>query len=163
MRRITFNSGKDEWPSWSPDGSRIVHSSEIGGDRDIVVTEVASGASRTIYSSPADENQPAWSPDGRWIVLTVRDDARDPYGALWLITPDGAAIGQLTGDFASDPAWSPDSQWVVFTRGVDTNQNGVLDSRDESDLWAVQVGTGLLMPALQAPGSDFAPSWTASR
>ncbi|MCB0253069.1 MAG: protein kinase [Anaerolineae bacterium] len=160
-RRITYNTGKDEWPSWSPDGQRIVHSSEIDGSRDIVITEVASGATQRIYGTARDENEPAWSPDGRWIVFSARNGPDDPAGELMLMAPDGSQLRRLTGVFAGNPSWSPDSRWVIFARTVDSNGSGGLDKRDESDLWAVSIDTQELVPVLEAPGSDSAPSWTA--
>lgn len=158
-RRITTNQNRDEWPSWSPDGRRIVHSSEIEGSRDIVITEVATGASQRVYGTGLDENEPVWSPDGRWIVFSARNDPQAPAGELLMMAPDGSQVRRLTGAFAGNPSWSSDSRWVIFARAVDSNGSGGLDRRDESDLWAVNIDTQELVSVLETPGSDFAPSW----
>ena len=163
VRRVTYNTARDEWPAWSPDAQRIVHSSDPEGNRDIFVTQVSSGSSQRLYGTPGDENKPVWSPDGRWIALVQRTNERDPYGQIVLINSQGEAPEAITETYASDPAWSPDGRWIVFVRGVDSNGNGYLDERDESDLWAVQVAAGRVagepIPVVEAPGYDYAPSW----
>ena len=77
-----------------------------------------------------------------------------------LISADGSSPSTLTPAYASTPAWSPDSEWIGFARGLDTNGNGELDEKDETDLWAIQRASGALVPLVQAPGVDSAPSWT---
>jgi hypothetical protein len=160
LRRLTFNAVRDEWPTWSPDGGRIAHSNYQFGKGDIYVTDVTSGGAEWLYGTDGDDNQLAWSPDGRWIVFVQRSDDRDAFGQLLLISADGSSPSTLTPAYASNPAWSPDSGWIVFARGLDTNNSGELDEKDETDLWAIEPASGILVPLVQAPGADFAPSWT---
>jgi tRNA A-37 threonylcarbamoyl transferase component Bud32 len=160
LRRLTYNTIRDEWPTWSPDGKRIAHSNYQFDKGDIYVTDVASGATEWLYGTEGDDNQPAWSPDGRWIVFVQRSNDKDAFGRLVLISADGSYPSTLTSAFASNPAWSPDSEWIVFARGLDSNGNDELDEKDETDLWAVERSSGTLVPLVQAPGVDAAPSWT---
>ncbi len=160
LRRLTFNTVRDEWPTWSPDGQRIAHSNYQYDKGDIFVTNVSTGESGWLYGTEGDDNQPAWSPDGRWIVFVQRADKQDAFGQLVLISADGSSTSTLTQAYASNPAWSPDSNWIVFVRGLDSNGNGQLDEKDETDLWAAQRSGEGLVPLVQAPGVDAAPSWT---
>lgn len=157
----TANEGRDEWPSWSPDGSSLVYGSEHNGDMDIYRLTVGLPLSQpqALYISDADENQPAWSPDGDRIVFVSREHADDAYGHLMLGTADGRSPLLLPVAFARDPAWAPDGRWIVFSRGVDSDGDGKLTDADESDLWAVRIGDGLLAPIVEGPGSDGSPSW----
>jgi hypothetical protein len=160
LRRLTYNAIRDEWPTWSPDGKRIAHSNYQFDKGDIYVTNVATGATEWLYGTEGDDNQPAWSPDGGWIVFVQRSNDKDAFGRLVLISADGSSPSTLTSAFASNPAWSPDSEWIVFARGLDSNGNDELDEKDETDLWAVERSSGTLVPLVQAPGVDAAPSWT---
>jgi Tol biopolymer transport system component/tRNA A-37 threonylcarbamoyl transferase component Bud32 len=160
LRRLTFNAVRDEWPTWSPDGKRIAHSNYQFGKGDIFVTDVSTDATQWLYGTDGDDNQPAWSPDGRWIVFVQRSDSKDAFGELVLISADGSSPSTLTPAYATTPAWSPDSQWIVFARGLDSNGNDELDEKDETDLWAIERASGTLVPLVQAPGADAAPSWT---
>lgn len=160
LRRLTFNAIRDEWPTWSPDGKQIAHGNYQFDKGDIYVTDVTTGATEWLYGTEGDDNQPAWSPDGRWIVFVQRSDNKDAFGRLVLISADGSSPSTLTPAYATNPAWSPDSEWIVFARGLDSNGNDELDEKDETDLWAVERTSGTLVPLVQAPGADFAPSWT---
>jgi Tol biopolymer transport system component len=159
LRRLTFNTVRDEWPTWSPDGRRIAHSNYQFDKGDIYVTDVATGATEWLYGTGDDDNQPTWSPDGRWIAFIQRSDTQAGFGQLVVISADGSSATTLTPAYASTPAWSPDSGWIVFVRGVDSNADGELDDEDETDLWAVQRVGGALVPLVQAPGVDSGPSW----
>jgi Tol biopolymer transport system component len=160
LRRLTFNTVRDEWPTWSPDGKQVAHSNYQFDKGDIFVTDLSTGVTEWLYGTEGDDNQPAWSPDGRWIVFVRRNDPSDPFGELVLISADGSSPSTLTQAYATTPAWSPDSEWIVFARGLDSNANGELDEKDETDLWAVERASGTLIPLVQAPGVDSSPSWT---
>jgi serine/threonine-protein kinase len=157
----TYNSGRDEWPSWSPDGAALVYGSERNGDMDIYRLTVAlpPGQPQALYITDAHENQPAWSPVDDRIAFILREGGADAFGRLMLGAADGRAPTILSEAFARDPAWSPDGAWIIFSRGLDSNGNGDLDDGDESDLWALRPADGLLAPVLEAPGSDGSPSW----
>jgi Tol biopolymer transport system component len=55
-------------PSWSPDGSAIVFSSDRDGSLDLWVHELNGGAERKLTSAPGSEMRPSWSPDGKQVV-----------------------------------------------------------------------------------------------
>jgi Tol biopolymer transport system component len=160
LQRVTFNTVRDEWPTWSPDAKRIAHGNYQYGQGDIYLTDLSSGTTEWLYGTEGDDNQPAWSPDGRWIVFVQRSNDKDAFGQLVLISSDGSSPSVLTEADAASPSWSPDSEWIVFVRGLDSNENGGLDEKDETDLWAIKRSSGSLVPLVQAPGSDSAPSWT---
>jgi Tol biopolymer transport system component len=89
-----------------------------------------------------------------------RSDSKDAFGELVLISADGSSLSTLTPAYATTSAWSPDSEWIVFARGLDSNGNGELDEKDETDLWAIERASRTLVLLVQAPGADAAPSWT---
>lgn len=128
--RLTDGGGYASWPSWSPDGARIVFGFDPDGSGRGTRVEVmdADGSDRTVLVAEADA--PAWSPDGASIAF-VRTDG-DPSGAsneLWIMRADGTGQRRVA-DVGGVPRWSPDGALIYF--GSD---NGV---------WAVAPdGSGL--------------------
>ncbi|NIM98241.1 MAG: protein kinase, partial [candidate division Zixibacteria bacterium] len=68
--QITSAVGVEDYPTWSPDNSRLAYQSNQSGNWDIWVTQVDGGpaVNRTEDHAGMDMN-PSWSPDGRQIAF----------------------------------------------------------------------------------------------
>src|SRR5215470_4788294 len=64
LYQLTFDSGLESEPSWSPDGRFISYSSDRSGNFDIWVQPVSGGDAVQVTRSAANDWQPDWSPDG---------------------------------------------------------------------------------------------------
>src|SRR5262249_26301568 len=62
--------GAGEDPAWSPDGAKLVVSRSDGKAKQLVVIELASGATTQLTDGTSDSRLPAWSPDGSTIVFS---------------------------------------------------------------------------------------------
>ena len=123
--RKLIASTKQDWnASYSPDGSRIVFTSN----------RVSSGATWVCDADGANPVQltslrggtPRWSPDGKWIAFDARTGGSidiDGKGDIWLVASAGGEPQLLTEDESGDlvPNWSRDGKWVYFAsnRGGD--------------------------------------------
>jgi WD40-like Beta Propeller Repeat len=100
-------------PSWSPDSTEIAYSRVVGIQRgELVVGKIDGSSASAIFSNSAI-GQPQWSPDGRFIA----EVAGSPQ-SLYVTTPDGAVVTNLTPGFARVgdlPTWSSDGRWIAFT------------------------------------------------
>jgi len=113
LRSLTFESGLQTDPTFSPDGRSIAYASDRAGNFDIWVQPLDGSPARQITNSPAPETQPAWSPDGAHIVF--RSEGGRP--GLFRMPAQGGPATQLTS-FGIHPMWSGDSSEVLFRTGV---------------------------------------------
>ena len=118
MRRLTDHGYN---PSWSPKGDEIVCASEgvdnplrrNGATSQLLVVNVASGASRAIYKGDAVE--PSWSPNGARIAYwdVTRGTAQRN---VWTISATGGEPVRVTNDSLNwSPAWSPDGKFLYYS------------------------------------------------
>lgn len=121
VRNLTNHHSWDAWPTWSPDGQRIVFASRRNGRlADLYVMDANGKNTRQLTDFPGDVGEPAWSPDGQKIafsashVETVGID-------IFVMNANGTDIRNLTNHPESDyaPDWSPDGQRIAFTSGRD--------------------------------------------
>jgi len=113
--RLLFRStGREYWPSWSPDGKQIADISTTTGNPEVWLAD-ADGNRRTPITHLKGEwaQQPRWSHDGRGILFVVR-----VYGAQDVdrVTSDGRTQPvriPLPGD-SHHASWSKDGHWIYF-------------------------------------------------
>lgn len=109
LTRLTFDSGLQSGPAWSPDGRFIAFSSDKGNNLDIWVQQVSGGDPVQVTRSAAHDWQPDWSPDGNSIVFRSEREG----GGLFIIPAFGGRERKISS-FGYRPRWSPDGSKILF-------------------------------------------------
>ena len=118
-KRLTENRDFDNYPVWSPDGTRIAFASNRSArgsysDREKLYTMAADGSdlrlvSRGIVSAMIVARlASAWSPDGQHIAFV---GGKIP--AVYTARPDGSELTKISATL-SGPAWSPRGRRVAL-------------------------------------------------
>ena len=116
LTRFTSDDGDEYGPLWSPDGSEIVYTSEVGGTFRLVRKAVeSSGAGDVLLESDDNRIVTGWGPDGKSLLLTaqrkettwdqlVLDPDDEPEPRDLIVTEFAEGGGRL----------SPDGSWIVY-------------------------------------------------
>jgi Tol biopolymer transport system component/imidazolonepropionase-like amidohydrolase len=119
--RITSGPAWDYGPRWSPDGRRLLFTSDRGGCDNVWVADADGSRPRPVTSEKKVTNQGAWSPDGEWVACKKRLTDHSSLGTaeLWLVALRGGSGVQITakGDLpeAGEPVFSPDGRHIYFS------------------------------------------------
>jgi len=120
-RRLTNNTYFDAYPSFSPDGSKVIFLSKRNGTLDLYVMNVDGSDQLLLYDSGGHDADVDWGRNGD--IVFTRDHQ------IWLLPQDGTGPRQVTapadagrwgsanlpvGDY--DPRLSPDCTRIVFER-----------------------------------------------
>jgi Tol biopolymer transport system component len=116
--RITFDSGDDIYPLWSPDDGRVV----FGSNRQTGFMNVYSkvlgappGSEEQLLSTPRPKFPMDLSPDGRFVLYNEINAKRD--FDIWALPLDGSRtpFEVVQTEFNEQlPQFSPDGKWIAY-------------------------------------------------
>lgn len=106
---------QNEFPAWSPDGSKIAFMSDRdGGDIEIYVMNADGSHQMRLTHAPGRDAHPSWSRDGAQIYFqSPREGGREQ---VYVMDADGANQRRLTHNiqFSGVPLSSPDGRRIRF-------------------------------------------------
>ncbi|MCA9729001.1 MAG: PD40 domain-containing protein, partial [Candidatus Eisenbacteria bacterium] len=120
--RITSGPAYDDQPRWSPDGSRILFTSDRGGGDDIWMMKADGSDLRPVTQDLGHEvNCGAWCSDGDYVLAKKRLTDFSSIGTteLWLYSIYGGEGIQITKKDElpeiNEPVCSPDGRFFYFS------------------------------------------------
>lgn len=122
------------YPSFSPDGTRIVYRkitntpgfswdlSSISRNSEVFVAEADGSNEINLSSNAAFDGWPMWSPDGDQIVFASNRAGPANVGQLYVVNVNGTGLQQITsGPWSyAQPAWSHDGNKVFAYQNQET-------------------------------------------
>ena len=110
-------------PAWSPDGTQLVFSGNIGGITDLWTVNADGTGLRRLTNDRNGDLMPQWSPDGKTIAFTSDHGEETDFDLLrfneWRITLLDLASGRISvvpgqGGHNLNAQWAPDGKSLIF-------------------------------------------------
>ncbi len=144
-------AGFARMPRWSPDGQRLVFSSERG----IELIPAFGGVPRLLVPLPPGAwLDAAWSPDGQSIVYPLLDSVftRPVNGGA------SRAVGRIAEAHSCVP--SPDGRWIACASGNrQFIRNEDLGNIAASSVWVIPAAGGLPLRVTDEQSLNNSPAW----
>jgi hypothetical protein len=160
LRRVTTDMASYSFPSWSPDGTRLVavrndlNSGSPGPD--LVFIDVQSGGITPLTGDLGTfiETMPRFSPDGSQIVYAAAPVNEPENFDIILRTSDGAGTPRVIPALRSpavdtSPVFSPDGRFIAFA----SNRNG------QFDIFVYELQSDTLYQLTNSPEPDYPTDW----
>ena len=125
--QITSDPGWDAFPLWSPDGSRLVFTSNRGGTFDLYQKRLkGAGAEELFYKSTEGKGPTSWSKDGRFLLFYSVGQPTHLRLLAASGAPDRTPAPFVDAKFSSITArFSPNGRWIAYTSN-ESSTNEVL-------------------------------------
>ena len=157
LTQLTDYSGRDWYPSVSPDGKKIAYTSEING-----VWQIASmnwdGTGKTqLTTNTGRSGYPHWSFDGRFIYFEVYKDGD---WEIYRMESDGSGVKRLTLNTSAydwHPFAHPFQYKIIYESGATGNEDLYMMDHDGSNIEKVSdVNMRKRAPTISADGEIIA-------
>lgn len=159
-RRLTTAPAEENFPSFSPDGSQLAFSKQVGGNWDVYVMPASGGEAKRITYDPRSEFSTGWTPDGKSILFSSNPNL---IPQLITIQTDGVMPKVLPLPKALLGSFSPDGTRLAYTP-----MGGVSDWRfyrggSKGQIWIANVADGALEKLPQGNYNDDQPMWAGDK
>jgi eukaryotic-like serine/threonine-protein kinase len=155
LRQASFESGLPREPAWSPDGQRLVYTSDRAGSADIWMQSFSDPDPMRLTFSDTKEWQPDWSPDGTQIAFRSERDG----GGIYVVAATGGEPRRIS-DSGFRPRWSPDGSLILLSQeSVRTGTRGLSVVTPDGKTRRPVLTALVEAFTAQSPGASIHAAW----
>src|SRR2546426_10462195 len=152
LRRLCPHSNLwEEYPDWSPDGTKIAFMSNVGTSSWVIyVMNADCTGLKQVTQGPGEDGGPRWSPDSKKIAFTSN---RTGHAGVYMMNADGSQLIRLTSSpkdtSFNSPDWSPDGTKLLYLHSLPHS----------GEIWIMNAEGSAQTKLMDAYGFGDGPVW----
>ena len=113
--RLSSPRGEEQFPRFSPDGSKIAFSANYDGNLDVYVVPTQGGDPARVTHHPMADRLVDWHPDGnRVLFVSSRESGRQRYSQFYVAPATGGLPTRLPVPYGEFGSFSPDGTRIAY-------------------------------------------------
>jgi Tol biopolymer transport system component len=118
VTRLTTSDDREDFPVWSPGGTRLAYAAGPFGEQNIFVMKADGSGVTQLTDAPGRDYEPAWSPDGTKILFASDRGRAAGSPQVYVMNADGSGetllVSAPVGGSARSPIWSPEGDRIAY-------------------------------------------------
>lgn len=158
--RLTIHEAYERNPVFSPDGDKIVFSSNRFGNNDIFTINVAGGNLERVTWNSSEDLVSCWSKNNKIIFESSRNYRQVEWEReLLTVSHKGGTPTLLMNSFGSGAVVSPDGKFIAFVKGACRIAREAYKGSANRDIWLYDIKAGTYTQVTTFEGQDYSPAW----
>ncbi len=158
--RLTIHEGYDSNPQWSPDGKKILFSSNRNGNNDLYTIDLGGQNLTRLTFHSASDNEGNWKNDNEIYFSTRRNFvAIEREYEIYTISANGGTPERLLDALGSDANFSSKNNLLAFVRGGCRIEREAYKGPANRDIWVYNPTNGKYLEVTNNQGQDIMPEW----
>jgi tricorn protease len=159
--RLSSPLGEEQYPRFSPDGSRIAYSANYDGNLDVYVVSSQGGDPVRVSNHPMPDRLVDWHPDGKRVLfVSSRESGRQRYNQFYLAPAAGGLPEKLAVPYGEFASFSPDGASLAYIPVTQANRTWKRYRGGWSpDIWVFNLSTLAAANVTKHAAPDEFPMW----
>lgn len=113
--RLTTGAGLEDFPVFSPDGTKVAFMGEYDGNVDVYVVDAAGGVPKRLTYHPGDDQPVSWTPDSKNVLFRSGRASYSRFARLFTVPAEGGFPKELDMPMGDEGSYSPDGSRIAYT------------------------------------------------
>ncbi len=114
--RLSSPRGEEQFPRFSPDGTRLAFTGNYDGNNDLYIVPVTGGEPRRVTFHGGSDRLLGWTPDGKGLLFSShRESFTSRVAQIFKVSAEGGLPEKLPIAYGEFGALSPDGKTLAYT------------------------------------------------
>lgn len=159
-RRITIHEGYETRPLWTPDGQKLIFSSNRNGNNDVFVVDLKGSIPKQLTFHSNSDTPSDVTTDGQVLFFGNRNYRQIEWdNEIQIVSINGGTPSRYLNALGSHASQSPNGRFVAFVKGSCRDERETYDGPANTDIWLYDSENDSYSQLTTDTRNDVLPKW----